>query len=78
MVEDNGLGFSSGSLDKIFNRFYTERPKTEKFGNHSGLGLSISKQIVQAHGGTIEAYNRFNKKKCVGATVKVTFNEIKK
>ena len=78
LVEDNGLGFSSGSLGKIFNRFYTERPKTEKFGNHSGLGLSISKQIVQAHGGTIEAYNRFNKKKCVGATVKVTFNEIKK
>ena len=76
-MEDNGPGFSSGSLNKIFNRFYTERPKTEKFGNHSGLGLSISKQIVQAHEGTIEAYNRYNnKKKCLGANVKVTFNEM--
>ncbi|MEM7168724.1 MAG: stimulus-sensing domain-containing protein [Pseudomonadota bacterium] len=56
-VEDQGPGIPEGKLDAIFNRFYTERPKTEKFGTHSGLGLSISKQIVDAHGGTIRAEN---------------------
>ena len=76
-VEDSGPGFSNGSLNKVFDRFYTDRPKNEKFGNHSGLGLSISKQIVLAHGGTIEALNRFNQKnECVGASVKVSFLEI--
>ena len=63
IVEDNGPGFSKGSLKKVFDRFYTDRPKNEKFGNHSGLGLSISKQIVEAHGGSIEALNRLNQKK---------------
>jgi two-component system, OmpR family, sensor histidine kinase ChvG len=78
LVEDNGPGFSEIGMHKVFDRFYTERPKTEKFGNHSGLGLSISKQILEAHGGTIEAFNRLNKKnKCVGATVKTSFNELK-
>ena len=42
----------------IFDRFYTERPLGEKFGTHSGLGLSISKQIVEAHRGMIWAENR--------------------
>jgi two-component system sensor histidine kinase ChvG len=42
----------------IFERFYTLRPEGEKFGIHSGLGLSISKQIVEAHRGTIYAENR--------------------
>ena len=79
LVEDSGPGFSNGSLNKVFDRFYTDRPKSEKFGNHSGLGLSISKQIVLAHGGTIEALNRFNQKnECVGGCVRVTFQEIKK
>ena len=79
LVEDSGPGFSKGSLNKVFDRFYTDRPKNEKFGNHSGLGLSISKQIVLAHGGTIEALNRFNQKnECVGGSVKVTFQETKK
>ena len=78
LVEDNGPGFSEVGINKVFDRFYTERPKTEKFGNHSGLGLSISKQILEAHSGTIEAFNRLNKKnKCVGATVKTSFNEFK-
>jgi two-component system sensor histidine kinase ChvG len=57
-VEDDGPGIPETKLQAIFDRFYTERPKSEKFGVHSGLGLSISKQIVEAHGGTIEADNR--------------------
>ena len=78
IVEDNGPGFSKGSFKKVFDRFYTDRPKNEKFGNHSGLGLSISKQIVEAHGGSIEALNRLNQKnECLGGSIKVAFPEIK-
>ena len=58
LVEDNGPGIPENKLDAIFDRFYSERPKMEKFGTHSGLGLSISKQIVEAHRGTIRAENR--------------------
>ena len=77
-VEDNGPGFSKGSLNKVFDRFYSDRPKNEKFGNHSGLGLSISKQIVEVHSGSIEALNRLNQKnECLGGSVKVTFPEVK-
>jgi two-component system sensor histidine kinase ChvG len=56
-VEDDGPGLPEGKLEAIFDRFYSERPSDEKFGTHSGLGLSISKQIVEAHGGTIRAEN---------------------
>jgi len=56
-VTDEGPGISVDSA-KVFQRFYTDRPETESFGNHSGLGLSISKQIVDAHKGTIRADNR--------------------
>ena len=56
-VEDQGPGIHAGKEEDIFNRFYTERPEGEKFGTHSGLGLSISKQIVEAHRGTIAAEN---------------------
>ena len=58
-VCDDGPGLPEGKLDAVFNRFYTERPEGEKFGTHSGLGLSISKQIVEAHGGSIRAENRY-------------------
>jgi len=56
-VMDEGPGIT-GDVSRIFQRFYTDRPETESFGNHSGLGLSISKQIVDAHKGTIKAQNR--------------------
>lgn len=56
-VMDEGPGIT-GDVSRIFQRFYTDRPETESFGNHSGLGLSISKQIVDAHKGTIKAANR--------------------
>jgi two-component system sensor histidine kinase ChvG len=56
VVEDTGPGIPDGSLKEIFRRFYSQRP-SDDFGNHSGLGLAISKQIVEAHGGTIWAEN---------------------
>jgi len=57
-VEDEGPGIPEDKLTAIFDRFYSERPPGEKFGTHSGLGLSISKQIVEAHRGRIWAENR--------------------
>jgi two-component system, OmpR family, sensor histidine kinase ChvG len=57
-VEDEGPGIPDEKLTAIFDRFYTERPVGEQFGTHSGLGLSISKQIVDAHRGMIWAENR--------------------
>ena len=57
-VTDQGPGIPEGKLEAIFDRFYSERPPAEKFGTHSGLGLSISKQIVEAHHGRIFAQNR--------------------
>ena len=56
VVEDTGPGIPEESLTKIFQRFYSERPSGQ-FGNNSGLGLAISKQIVEAHGGVIWAEN---------------------
>jgi two-component system sensor histidine kinase ChvG len=57
-VEDDGPGLPQGQLEAVFERFYSERPPGETFGIHSGLGLSISKQIVEAHNGVIFAENR--------------------
>ncbi|SDO25693.1 two-component system, OmpR family, sensor histidine kinase ChvG [Lutimaribacter pacificus] len=56
VVEDTGPGIPEQALTKIFKRFYSERPE-QQFGNNSGLGLAISKQIVEAHGGVIWAEN---------------------
>lgn len=56
-VEDDGPGIPEHALERVFERFYTDRP-AQKFGQNSGLGLSISRQIVEAHRGTIKAGNR--------------------
>jgi len=56
-VEDDGPGIRPDALEKIFERFYTDRPQ-QSFGQNSGLGLSISKQIIEAHGGRLAACNR--------------------
>ena len=61
-VEDNGPGIQAENIDRIFERFYTDRPASEGFGQNSGLGLSISRQIAEAHGGTLKADNVVDKK----------------
>jgi two-component system, OmpR family, sensor histidine kinase ChvG len=56
-VDDDGPGIRPDAIEKIFERFYTDRPQ-QNFGQNSGLGLSISKQIVEAHEGRMSAQNR--------------------
>ena len=65
IVIDEGIGFSEKDTNKIFNRFYSNRP--EKFGEHSGLGLNIVKNLVDLHNGEIVATNNVNK----GAKVEI-------
>ncbi|MEZ5759024.1 MAG: stimulus-sensing domain-containing protein [Emcibacteraceae bacterium] len=68
LVEDEGIGIPEDKLENIFDRFYSERPKGEAFGKHSGLGLNICKQVVEAHGGEIYAENRMDdEKNIIGA-----------
>jgi len=57
-IDDDGPGLPPGKEEAIFDRFYTQRPDSEKFGTHSGLGLSISRQIIAAHDGQLIAANR--------------------
>ena len=67
-IEDEGPGFNEKNINQIFNRFYSNRP--EKFGEHSGLGLNIVKNIIELHGGSISASDRnLNKKR--GARIDV-------
>ena len=66
-IKDQGPGFSEINTEKIFKRFYSNRP--EKFGEHSGLGLNIVKSIVQMHGGNVWASNRSDNEK--GAQIEV-------
>ena len=56
-IDDEGPGIPEDNLESIFQRFYSERP-TEHFGQHSGLGLSICRQIMETYGGSISASNR--------------------
>lgn len=72
-VTDEGPGLPHGAESRIFERFYSERPSGEPFGRHSGLGLSISKQIVEAHGGTITAANRTDRTGAI-FTIKIPAN----
>ncbi|WP_375600203.1 stimulus-sensing domain-containing protein [Devosia sp. Naph2] len=67
-VTDEGPGIT-GDVSRIFQRFYTDRPEAESFGNHSGLGLSISKQIIEAHKGRIRAQNRTDRSGAIFAIV---------
>jgi two-component system sensor histidine kinase ChvG len=59
-VEDDGPGIRADAMERVFERFYTDRPGENSFGQNSGLGLAISKQIVEAHDGEIWAENRMS------------------
>ena len=66
-IKDEGPGFEETNTERIFKRFYSNRP--EKFGEHSGLGLNIVKNIIEMHDGKITASNRQDSKK--GAQIEV-------
>ena len=70
IVEDQGPGFKEKNIEQIFNRFYSNRP--EKFGEHTGLGLNIVKNIIELHGGSINASNKVNG---IGAKIDINFPE---
>ena len=67
-VIDEGQGFKEKKLNKIFDRFYSNRP--DKFGEHSGLGLNIVKNLVELHGGIISASNNPDN---IGARIEISF-----
>ena len=67
-ILDEGRGFKEKDTNKVFKRFYSNRP--DKFGQHSGLGLNIVKNLVDLHNGSIKASNRSDKK---GARMEVIF-----
>lgn len=75
-IDDEGPGIPENKLKSIFERFYSERPDYEEYGRHSGLGLSICKQIITAHGGVIYAENRTDSRsgEIIGARFVVVLN----
>ncbi len=76
-IEDQGPGIPENKLETIFDRFYSERPQHEAYGSHSGLGLSIARQIVENHGGQLYASNlKDNDGKVCGARFTVILNSI--
>lgn len=70
-VEDDGPGVPPDNLETVFERFYTSRPKGAAFGSNSGLGLSIVRQIVEAHGGRVWAENRIEDGRVAGAVFEI-------
>jgi two-component system sensor histidine kinase ChvG len=80
VVEDDGPGVPEDKREKIFDRFYSERPESQGFGNHSGLGLNICREIVTVHNGTIRAENRYGPRgvegPCLGARFVMTLPAI--
>jgi len=72
-ISDQGQGISEGKKETIFDRFYTERPSNEKFGKHSGLGLSIVRQILLSHNANIYAENKYDDRKVAGARFIIEF-----
>ena len=70
-ILDEGEGFKEKDMNKIFNRFYSNRP--DKFGQHSGLGLNIVKNLVDLHNATIIASNRLDQK---GASMEIIFPRV--
>ena len=58
MVMDEGPGIPPDARDKVFERFHSDRPEAEGFGNHSGLGLAIGRTIAEAHGGMLSVHDR--------------------
>jgi two-component system sensor histidine kinase ChvG len=76
-VSDSGPGIPEENLETIFERFYTSRPKGAAFGGNSGLGLSIARQIVEAHGGVLKAQNRVVDGKVIGAVFLLALPEVK-
>ena len=76
-VSDTGPGIPPENLETVFERFYTSRPKGAAFGGNSGLGLSIARQIVEAHRGSIKAQNRMVDGKVAGAVFLLMLPEAK-
>lgn len=76
-VSDSGPGIPPENLETVFERFYTSRPKGAAFGGNSGLGLSIARQIAEAHGGTLKAQNRLVDGKVRGAVFLLILPEAK-
>lgn len=72
IVDDDGPGIPADAFERIFERFYTDRPD-HGFGQNSGLGLSISRQIIEVHGGTIAASNRLEAGREDGAVLGARF-----
>tara|TARA_Y100001958_G_C20680830_1_gene195723 strand:- start:12 stop:512 length:501 start_codon:yes stop_codon:yes gene_type:complete len=70
-ILDEGQGFKEKDTNRIFKRFYSNRP--DKFGQHSGLGLNIVKNLVDLHNGTIKASNRIDQK---GASMEIIFPRV--
>ena len=77
-IDDQGPGIPPDNLETVFERFYTSRPRGTAFGANSGLGLSIVRQIVEAHGGVVQASNRTDPEhRIVGARFEVALPDIK-